>query len=198
MQFNLLTFLGLREHHYLLDIGCGSLRGGKLFIPYLLPGRYFGIEPEQWLIEDGIKNELGEEIVNIKRPVFSNDEDFNLSAFGRQFDFILAQSIFTHASESQIRKCLSEAKRVMAPSSVFVATFFDGEENYTGGEWVYPGGVTYTWPHMKSLANEQGLTCSTIEWLHPSSQTWMVIVNPGNEEKIPHLENLPSGPTSLK
>lgn len=28
MQFNLLTFLGLREDHYLLDIGCGSLRGG--------------------------------------------------------------------------------------------------------------------------------------------------------------------------
>ena len=60
MQFNLLTNLGLREEHYLLDIGCGSLRAGKLLIPYLVPGRYFGIEPERWLIEEGIDNELGQ------------------------------------------------------------------------------------------------------------------------------------------
>ena len=32
MQFNLLTFLGLREDHYLLDIGCGSLRGRGDFL----------------------------------------------------------------------------------------------------------------------------------------------------------------------
>ena len=57
-QFNLLTALGLREYHYLLDIGCGSLRGGRLFIPYLLPNRYFGIEPESWLIEESIANEM--------------------------------------------------------------------------------------------------------------------------------------------
>src|SRR3990172_12495843 len=69
-QFNLLTWLGLRESHFLLDIGCGSLRAGRLFIPYLLPGHYFGIEPEQWLIEDGIKNELGPDILRVKRPVF--------------------------------------------------------------------------------------------------------------------------------
>src|SRR5260221_10635897 len=47
MQFNLLTFLGLREDHYPLYIGCGSLRAGRLFIPYLKPGRYFGIEPQE-------------------------------------------------------------------------------------------------------------------------------------------------------
>ena len=29
MQFSLLTALGLREDHSLLDIGCGSLRAGR-------------------------------------------------------------------------------------------------------------------------------------------------------------------------
>lgn len=38
-QFNLLTRLGLREDHTVLDIGCGSLRAGRLLIPYLLPDR---------------------------------------------------------------------------------------------------------------------------------------------------------------
>ena len=65
-QFNLLTSLGLREGHYLLDIGCGSLRTGRLLIPYLLPGHYFGMEPEKWLIEEGIKNECREDLIKIK------------------------------------------------------------------------------------------------------------------------------------
>jgi len=38
-QFRLLTTLGLREHHAVLDFGCGSLRAGRLLIPYLLEGR---------------------------------------------------------------------------------------------------------------------------------------------------------------
>lgn len=38
MQFSLMTLLGLRQEHMLLDIGCGSLRAGKLFIVYLLAG----------------------------------------------------------------------------------------------------------------------------------------------------------------
>ena len=35
-----------REIHRLLDFGCGSLRLGRMAIPYLLEGHYFGIEPE--------------------------------------------------------------------------------------------------------------------------------------------------------
>src|SRR3972149_7572850 len=142
IQFSILTFLGLREHHFLLDIGCGSLRGGRLFIPYLLPGRYFGIEPEQWLIEEGVTNEVGQDILRIKRPVFDNNPDFRLSIFNQEFDFILAHSIFTHASQQQIRGCLSESKKVMKSTSILAATFIQGEQSYTGSQWVYPGTVT--------------------------------------------------------
>src|SRR6476620_11634010 len=67
MQFSLMTLLGLRQEHTLLDIGCGSLRAGKLFLVYLLPGRYFGIEPEQWLVEEGIEKEIGSELAGRKR-----------------------------------------------------------------------------------------------------------------------------------
>lgn len=30
LQFSLLSVVGLRDFHYLLDVGCGSLRGGRL------------------------------------------------------------------------------------------------------------------------------------------------------------------------
>ncbi len=54
-QFRLLTTLGLRDHHRLLDFGCGSLRAGRLLIPYLNPGNYYGIEPNRWLIDDAYR-----------------------------------------------------------------------------------------------------------------------------------------------
>jgi len=174
VQFNLLTFLDLMEDHYLLDVGCGSLRAGKLFIPFLLPGRYYGIEPEQWLIDEGIRNELGEDILGVKKPVFSNDKDFTLSAFDRKFDYILAHSIFSHAAERQISRCLSEARKVMKPTSLFVATFAKGDDDYSGDEWVYPGFVMYTEDRMRTLFGEQGLASSILNWPHPEFQVWIV------------------------
>ncbi len=68
MAFNLLTTLGLRQHHSLLDIGCGSLRIGRLLIPYLNRGKYFGVEPNEWLVDEGIRRELGETLVRNQTP----------------------------------------------------------------------------------------------------------------------------------
>jgi hypothetical protein len=176
MQFNLLTHLGLREQHTLLDIGCGSLRAGKLTIPYLLPGHYYGIEPEQWLLDEGIANEIGASQVELKRPTLINDRNFTLSAFKRSFDYLLAQSIFSHTSEAQIVRCLSEARQVMTPTSIFAATYVAGDSNYAGTAWVYPECVTYTPSHMSALAASQGLVCHPIRWTHPNGQSWVAIV----------------------
>ncbi len=186
-QFSLLTFLGLREHHYLLDIGCGSLRAGRLFVPYLLRGRYFGIEPEEWLIEEGVKNHLGQDLVQLRQPTFSNDSNFTLTTFGRKFDYLIAQSIFSHASQSQIVRCLSEAQKVMEPAAIFAANFAEGEQNYTGKEWVYPELVTYTLEHLTALAEEQGLVCTPIEWPRVNKLRWVVFTHPEHARHLPDL-----------
>lgn len=183
-QFNLLISLGLREVHSLLDIGCGSLRAGKLFIPYLLPGHYFGIEPEEWLLEEGIEFECGKDLIKIKRPIFNNDGNFTCTVFGQKFDFILAQSIFTHASQAQIRRCLSQAHLCMKPKSLFVATFIEGEKSYVGNEWVYPENVTYTLSCMKTMAGECGLILEPLEWPYPGQQTWVVMVQQDYEQEM--------------
>lgn len=184
MQFNLLTILGLRERHYLLDIGCGSLRAGRLFIPYLLPGRYFGVEPNQWLLDEGIRSEIGKDLIDAKRPSFSNDDHFSFEALNQSFDFIIAQSIFSHTSLAQLKTCLAEAKKVMKPTCIFAATFVMGDEDYTSDDWVYPGCVTYRLETFTALAQEQGLVCKTIDWLHPAEQTWMLITHPELEARL--------------
>ena len=133
IQFNLLTSLGLLENHRLLDIGCGSLRSGRLFIPYLQPERYFGIEPHEWLVEQGISNQIGHDIIGLKKPSFVYDDNFSFGRFDKKFDFLLAHSIFSHTTQSQLRQCLAEASQVMTTSSIFAATFVEGEKNYRWG-----------------------------------------------------------------
>ncbi|MGE0355939.1 MAG: class I SAM-dependent methyltransferase [Burkholderiales bacterium] len=177
IQFNLLTALGLREGHTLLDVGCGSLRAGRLFIPYLRPGHYFGIEPLPWLVQEGIDKEIGAAMVAIKRPTILHDENFTLSGFGREFDFIIAQSIFSHTSQAQIRRCLSEAKKVLKPGGLFAATFFESPTNYEGNNWVAK--ATYSRERMRELVEEQGLAMTPIDWRHPDPQQWILIHHPG-------------------
>ena len=181
-QFSLLTALGLREEHTLLDIGCGSLRGGRLFIAYLKPGKYFGIEPEQWLIDQEVETELGADLIRLKQPTFSNDTNFTLTTFGRKFDYMLAQSIFSHATQAQIRRCLSQVKQALEPSGVFAATYFPGETNYEGTQWVYPGRVCYTVEHFRALAAAEGLLCRTLNWTHTNQQTWVAITHEENDQ----------------
>ena len=178
MQFNLLTTFGLREHHTLLDIGCGSLRAGRLFIPFLLPGHYFGLEPNEWLLEQGVKREIGRDLVRIKRPVFNHNREFQLTVFDRLFDYLLAQSIFSHAPPPQIEKCLAEARKVMHPNSVFFATYVAGEKDHEGSEWVYPECVNYTEERMLQFANEAGLRAAPHAWKHPNDQSWLLITRP--------------------
>jgi SAM-dependent methyltransferase len=185
--FNLLTAIGMREDQTLLDIGCGSLRAGRLFLMYLKPGMYYGIEPNQWLIDDGIKNEIGQDLVNIKRPTFSNDDNFTLTTFGRTFDFMLAQSIFSHATQSQIRRCFSEVKKALAPTGIFAATYFIGDTNYEGTEWVYPGRVHYTEAYFAQMAADNGLAVKKLNWSHSNEQTWVAITHPEYQSQVPDI-----------
>lgn len=89
-QFRLLTTLGLRDHHKVLDFGCGSLRVGRLLLPYLLPDNYYGIDPNKWLIEDAIRNEVGADQIQLKQPKFSYNSDYKVDGFGVKFNFIVA------------------------------------------------------------------------------------------------------------
>ena len=44
LQFDFLKEAGLRPENRMLDVGCGTLRGGRHFIRYLNEGNYTGID----------------------------------------------------------------------------------------------------------------------------------------------------------
>lgn len=185
LQFGILTLmLGLRERHYLLDIGCGSLRSGRLFIPYLARGHYFCIEPEMWMVDEAFDKELGWDIEEVKDPSFSDNEDFLLTVFGLKFDFLLAASIFTHAGPEMIRTCLAQAKKVMKSDATFVATYYKGDTEWHQEGW-HPAPRFYKMETMRGFVEEAEFIFTPIditrynppEWPKDVSQEWFLITN---------------------
>src|ERR1700722_18012484 len=66
MQFEYLLSHGLAPGMRMLEIGCGNLRAGRLFIDYLDPGGYYGIDispdillaAQRTLAEEGLQDKL--------------------------------------------------------------------------------------------------------------------------------------------
>jgi SAM-dependent methyltransferase len=173
-QFRLLCTLGLRANHSLLDFGCGSLRAGRLFLTYLDEGKYRGVEPNRWLIEEAIENQIGQDLIRIKKPRFDYNADFIANIFEEQFDFILAQSIFSHTSSALIHLALGNFRDVLADNGLIVATFVEGLSDFKGEGWIYPSCVTYRPATITHFAEQAGLYSIRIPWYHPR-QTWYVL-----------------------
>jgi hypothetical protein len=100
---------GLYPESKVLDIGCGCLRVGYWLIHFLNPRCYFGMEPNRRMLEAGIEKILEPGLIDLKRPRFDCNADFDFSVFGERFDFFVARSIWTHASKTQIK-----ARRIRA------------------------------------------------------------------------------------
>ena len=184
MVFNLLTCLGLRHYHRVIDIGCGSLRVGRLLIPYLDSQNYIGVEPNRTILDDGIVNEIGTDFLKLKKPILINDSTLKNHTSGPiDADFIFAQSIFSHCGLDLIDNWLSEVAEHLSNSGVFVATFHVSDSDYDKTGWVYPGSVAYQISTIQSLAKKNSLNFRMLDWSHPR-QNWCIFWKDGADTKL--------------
>lgn len=184
LQFGLLTMAGMRETSRLLDIGCGSLRGGRLYMPYLAPGHYYGIEPNPWLLENAIKKEVGADLIALKQPVFKHNDDFDLTVFGCQFDFMMAHSIFSHTGMTQLQDCLASVAKALTEDGILIATFVEAHKDRYQDAWEYPGFNHFSWPSMQSIFAAHSLHGAKLDWPHPL-QTWFAVTR--NAERLERI-----------
>src|SRR5262245_49847290 len=184
LQFVFLVRAGLRPHHHVLDIGCGSLRAGVKLIAYLEAGHYHGVDKNAELLRRGQELELTADLRR-KASVFIHIEDFELHLLGRRFDFAIAQSLFTHLPINQIAHCLTSVHGVLARHGVLYATFFENERgprHLAPLEWPTADGLVITThcdrdPYhydvdtFKWLARRAGLRLDYLgDWGHPRRQ----------------------------
>ena len=126
LQLSVLKRIGLQKSHTLLDIGCGSLRGGRHFVDFLDPGNYFGIDINESLIEAGYNIELSNTQKNkLPKNNLAAVSDFTMNMWNTQFDFAVAVSVFTHMPLNDIRVCLNKLEKQMKSGGKFCATFFE-------------------------------------------------------------------------
>jgi SAM-dependent methyltransferase len=179
MSFGLLTVLGMRQQHRVLDIGCGSLRVGRLLIPYLNRAGYTGLEPNAWLVADGIQREVGQDQVDIKQPRFVHADNAGaLADEGARFDFVLAQSILSHCGPDLLDRWIGESAHVLADDGALVATFIEDDVDNARGGWIYPDCVAYRRETLERIASSHGLEAVMLDWRHPRQQ-WVLMARPG-------------------
>jgi SAM-dependent methyltransferase len=127
MQLAVLLLQGLRPESRVLDVGCGCLRAGYWLMHFLDPGCYFGIEPDLDVLRAGLEVIMEPDVLERAMPRFSQRDDFDFREFGVDFDFVLARSIWTHASKSQIERMLDEFLSVGRPGAVMLASYLPAD-----------------------------------------------------------------------
>ena len=126
LQAEFLKSHGLQPGHKLIDVGSGGFRAGVKLIPYLDPGHYYAIDLRQELLEEGYVNEIEPEKLTDRFPRrnWVATGTFDISAFGRMFDFGIAQSVFTHMPIEGLAACLSAVAPYFQPGGRFFVTVF--------------------------------------------------------------------------
>jgi SAM-dependent methyltransferase len=142
LQLSTLVREGLYPFSRVLDVGCGCLRAGYWLVRLLDPNCYYGIEPNATMLQAGIENLIGPELMERKHPAFDNNDQYDFSVFNAKFDVVLARSIWTHASKPQIQRMLDNFVEFSRPEAFFLtsylpATWFGrGAADYTGTKWI--------------------------------------------------------------
>jgi len=170
LQFNILTSLGLRATDKVLDVGCGALRLGRLLITYLNKNNYYGLEPEQWLVTNAIDKEVSHGLIELKKPVFEYNENFKTT--GIDFDYVICNSVFIHASLEQIKSAIRNIEKAMKPNAKFIFNFIVDKKDNDKTDWSYPSHVKYTIKTIEKLLKKFNVTYKN--WEYPGLQQWVL------------------------
>ena len=171
MQFDYLIKHGLQPGDRMLEIGCGNLRAGRLFIDYLEPGGYYGIDISPDILISA-QATIAAYDLRAKLPHLTLVKDLRFDFLpDRTFHFAHAHSVFSHSPIEVIDECLTHVGRVMTPGGFFDFTFgrTHGPEHHVLREDFY-----YRTQTLLDLAAKHGLDAAFMDdWEqtgHPQSK----------------------------
>ena len=154
-QFELLQRHGLRPHHRMLDIGCGTLRVGRLVARYLEPGHYTGLDISRGALDYANKLVAKEGLTERKpRLVLNEHKRLTFDQFPDEtFDYLMAYSVFTHLPRESVDECFAHVGNVMHDDSIFFFTFNEADEY---GEPAIKQ-FSYPFSEFEAMAERHGL-----------------------------------------
>lgn len=131
-QIQFLKPMNLKPEHYLLDIGCGTLRGGIPLITYLYDGHYFGVEVREKALNEGRK-ELLEMSLEEKNPTLLLSPDISKLTIEQKFDYIWAFSVLIHMGDEILNSTFDFVKKHLSDNGVFYSNVNIGKR--TEANW---------------------------------------------------------------
>lgn len=118
-QIKFLKAKGLKPEHNLLDLGCGTLRGGIPLIDYLGKGNYCGVDVRPKVLKEA-KVELKEAGLEHKAPVLMTTDEMT-SSLKTEFDFVWAFSVLIHMNDKILTDTLQFISKRLKKGGVFYA-----------------------------------------------------------------------------
>ena len=132
-QFNILTSLGLKPEHSLLDIGCGPLTVGLRLISYLNRGNYVGVDLRPQPLIEAYKLIARYSLVH-QNPTLINSTTFGKNELAhRSFDYIGMSQLSYHFDDELMLKLFDQARSRMKPDSVFLFDVLDPGRTFPAG-----------------------------------------------------------------
>ena len=170
-QFRILLELnGLRRDQDVLEIGCGALMASIPIMNFLDDEKFVGIEPNEWLVRDGLAPAGNRAIADAKHPTFLYNQSFDARELGREFDFVIAHSVMSHAGYSQLEEFLVNTHRCLKPNGTVLFSLGLTEANAYGrpehdempkdSVWLYPGGGFF---HRSTIMAAAGKLFKSVE-----------------------------------
>lgn len=207
LQLAFLKSQGLKPHHRLLDIGCGSLRLGVRAVDYLDAGHYFGTDLNASLMQAGYDREIVPASLQDKLPRenLQEDSEFTFHDIPGNIDFAMATSVFTHLPLNHLRLCLTNLEHHLTGPCLFFFTIFTPPEGQpvVGRYEQLDGIVSYDHkdpyhydPGDIAFAGRQtGWSFQFIgDWNHPRNQKIMLAkLDPARPSSHPSLLDRVSG-----
>ncbi len=163
-QLKFLIEHGLQPSSRLLDYGCGALAAGILFVDYLQPNRYVGVDIADGVVAEGHKRLRSLGLGEKQAELFVVQGTSLKALAGRRFEFIWAQSVLTHMPPDDVRSLLREVRPLLAPGGTFYASFARSTRvrQRRFKDWYY------TLEFMRSAAAQADYTIDfPSDWRHP-------------------------------
>lgn len=162
-QRDFLLRAGLAPQHRLLDLGCGTLRGGLPLITYLEPGHYTGIEARDDVLAEA-RLELREARLENRHPTLLHCTDLSQLSLPARFDFIWCFSVLIHMEDAIAAEALAFAARQLGDAGVLLANVNEGVAPERG--WQGFPVVTRPLGFYAGLAARAGLQMTPLGTLH--------------------------------
>jgi len=92
-----------------------------------------------------------------------------------KFDFVFAQSVFSHTSAELLRYALTNVGDALGEKGVVVATFKEVEIATVepGSRWACPECVSLDWATVADALTSSGLAGAGLDWAHPRQRCFI-------------------------